>query len=237
MRGTGKHGGAPGGRQLKTRLKPGKGRPVSSRRWLERQLNDPYVDAARRAGYRSRAAYKLIELDDRFRLLKAGHRVLDLGAAPGGWSQVAGQRVGPKGAVVAVDLIDMDAIAGVRFLKLDFAAAGADATVAAALGGPVDLVLSDMSAPATGHRATDHMRIMALCELALDFAEKVLRPGSGFVAKVLKGGTEAALLERIKRCFATVKHAKPAASRKESAESYIVATGFRRPRPASDPDR
>ena len=237
MRGTGKRGGAPGGRRMKTRLKPGKGRPVSSRRWLERQLNDPYVDAARRAGYRSRAAYKLIELDDRFRLLKAGHRVLDLGAAPGGWSQVAGQRIGPKGAVVAVDLIDMEAIAGVRFFKLDFAAAGADATVAAALGGPVDLVLSDMAAPATGHRSTDHMRVMALCELALEFAETVSRPGGGFVAKVLKGGTEAALLERIKRCFATVKHAKPAASRKESAESYIVATGFRGPTPAREPDR
>lgn len=232
MPGKGKLGG---GRQLTTRLKPGKGRTNSSRRWLERQLNDPYVDAARRAGYRSRSAYKLAELDDRFRLLKPGYRVLDLGAAPGGWSQVAAERVGSKGAVVAVDLLEMEPITGVRIFKLDFAAAGADQTVAAALGGPIDLVLSDMAAPATGHRATDHLRIMELCALALDFAETVLRPGGGFVAKVLQGGTEAALLQRIKRRFATVKHAKPEASRKESAESYVVATGFRGDRPGRDP--
>ena len=224
---SGKDGEPTGGRQLKTRLKPGKGRTASSRRWLERQLNDPYVQAAKRAGYRSRAAYKLAALDDRFDLLKPGRRVVDLGAAPGGWSQVAADRVGANGAVIALDLSDMAPIAGVEFIQLDFTAAGAEQALIGALGGPVDLVLSDMAAPTTGHKATDHLRVMQLCERALDFAEAVLRPGGGFVAKVLQGGTEAGLLQRIKRGFATVKHAKPAASRKASAESYVVATGFR----------
>ena len=229
--GSGGSGGS-GGRNLKTRVKTARRRTASSSRWLQRQLNDPYVHAARREGYRSRAAFKLIGLDDRFKLLGRGKRVLDLGAAPGGWSQVVAERTGAAeddgdGRVLAVDLIDMEPIPGVRFLKLDFTEEGADEAVMAALGGPVDVVLSDMAAPATGHRATDHLRIVYLCELALDLAERVLKPGGAFVAKVLMGGTEAELLQRMKRAFRSVKHAKPDASRKDSAESYVVATGFR----------
>jgi 23S rRNA (uridine2552-2'-O)-methyltransferase len=209
------------------RVKTARRRKASSTRWLQRQLNDPYVAEARRKGYRSRAAFKLIEIDDRFGLLKRGARVVDLGAAPGGWSQVAAERVGDRGLVIAVDLAEMDAIAGVNFLLLDFTDEEAPATVEAALGGPVDLVLSDMAAPATGHPPTDHLRIMALCEAALDFAAGVLKPGGAFVAKVLQGGTERGLLQRMKRDFAVVRHVKPPASRKDSAEMYVVATGFR----------
>ncbi len=239
MAASGKKGGAggSGGRHLKTRVKTARRRTTSSSRWLQRQLNDPYVHAAKREGYRSRAAFKLIELDDRFHLLARGKRVVDLGAAPGGWSQVVAERTGAAkradddadGRALAVDLIDMEPIPGVRFLKLDFTEEGADDAVMAALGGPVDLVLSDMAAPATGHRPTDHLRIVYLCELALDLAERVLKPGGAFVAKVLMGGTEADLLKRMKRHFRSVKHAKPDASRKDSAESYVVATGFRGP--------
>jgi 23S rRNA (uridine2552-2'-O)-methyltransferase len=224
------------GRNLKTRVRTAKGRRLSSTRWLQRQLNDPYVQAAQRDGYRSRAAYKLADLDDRFKILRRGAQVVDLGAAPGGWSQIAAARVGRGGRVVAVDLTAIDAISGVAFLQLDFNDATAPDTVKAALTGPVDVVLSDMAAPATGHRATDHLRIVLLCELALEFAEEVLAPNGSFVAKVLAGGAEADLLARLKRGFRQVRHAKPAASRKDSSESYVVATGFRGAAPAPDAD-
>ena len=211
---------------LETRVKTARGRTVSSTKWLERQLNDPYVAAAKTAGYRSRAAWKLLELDDKYRFLKRGRRVLDLGAAPGGWSQVAAARVG-AGKVLAVDINDMAPLADVRFLKLDFMAEDAEAQVRSALGGPVDVVLSDMAAPATGHRPTDHIRIMTLVEAAYDFARQVLAPGGVFLAKVLQGGTEAALLARLKQDFASVRHVKPPASRSDSTELYVLAMGYR----------
>ena len=211
---------------LETRVKTARGRTVSSTKWLERQLNDPYVAAAKTAGYRSRAAWKLVELDDKYRFLKRGRRVLDLGAAPGGWSQVAAARVG-AGNVLAVDINDMAPLADVRFLKLDFMAEDAEAQVRSALGGPVGVVLSDMAAPATGHRPTDHIRIMALVEAAYDFARQVLAPGGVFLAKVLQGGTEGALLTTLKRDFASVRHVKPPASRSDSTELYVLALGYR----------
>jgi 23S rRNA (uridine2552-2'-O)-methyltransferase len=215
-------------RPLAVRVKTGKSRSLSSKLWLERQLNDPYVARARREGYRSRAAYKLIELDARHRLLKPGMRVVDLGAAPGGWSQVAAQRAGAgRGRVVAIDVLDMPAIAGVDFLKLDFLDNTAPGKLKAMLGGKADLVLSDMAANATGHRKTDHLRIMALAEAAAAFAREVLSPGGAFLCKVLQGGTEADLLTQLKREFTNVKHVKPAASRADSAELYLLATGFR----------
>jgi 23S rRNA (uridine2552-2'-O)-methyltransferase len=234
-------GGAGGGRAardpraLKVRVKSGKGRSLSSKLWLERQLNDPYVARARREGWRSRAAFKLSELDDKHRFLKPGARVVDLGAAPGGWSQVAAQRAGAaepsgggaRGRVVAIDLLPMDPIAGVEFVELDFLDAGAPEQLKAMLAGGADVVLSDMAANATGHRATDHLRIMGLVEAAAAFAREVLRPGGTFLAKVIQGGTEAALLADLKRDFAGVKHVKPAASRPDSAELYVLATGFR----------
>jgi len=227
-RGGGK-GRAPGGR-LGERLRAG-GRSQSSRRWLERQLNDPYVARARDEGLRSRAAFKLIEIDDRFHLLRRGGRVVDLGAAPGGWTQVAAARVragrAGGGRVVAVDVAEMDPVAGAEILRLDFLAPGADETIRARLGGPADVVLSDMAAPATGQARVDHLRIMGLCEAAYDFAKAVLAPGGAFVAKVLRGGGEAGLVAALKRDFAKVKHVKPPASRAESAEIYVVATGFR----------
>lgn len=216
-----------GGRELKERLRTARGRPLASQRWLTRQINDPYVHAAKKQGYRSRAAFKLVQLDQRFRLLKPGLRVLDLGAAPGGWTQVAVERVGPSGTVVAVDILAMAPIPRVSVLELDFLAADAEQKVLAALGGPVDLVLSDMAPPATGHKQTDHLRIMALCEAAADFATRVLAPSGAFVCKVWQGGTESGLLGGLKRRFAQVRHAKPEASRKESAETYLVATGFK----------
>ena len=219
-----------GERKLKVRIKAGAGRSVSSRRWLERQLNDPYVARAKREGWRSRAAFKLIELDDKFHFLKPGRVVVDLGAAPGGWSQVAGQRVGAterRGRVVAIDLLDMDEIPGIEFLKLDFLAADTPAQLKARLAAPADVVLSDMAANATGHKRTDHLRTMALVEDAADFAREVLGPGGVFLAKVLQGGTEHQLLARLKRDFASVKHVKPAASRADSSELYLLATGFR----------
>jgi 23S rRNA (uridine2552-2'-O)-methyltransferase len=219
-----------GERNLKVRVTPGKGRSLSSRLWLERQLNDPYVARARREGYRSRAAYKLIEVDDKHRLLKRGARVVDLGAAPGGWSQVAAARTGAaqgKGRVVAIDLLDMAPIPGVDFLQLDFLAADAPARIKALLGGEADVVLSDMAASATGHRKTDHLKIMALAEAAAEFAREVLAPGGSFLCKVLQGGTETALLARLKRDFSSVRHVKPTASRTDSAELYLLATGFR----------
>jgi 23S rRNA (uridine2552-2'-O)-methyltransferase len=219
-----------GGRDLKVRVKAGKGRSLSSKRWLERQLNDPYVARARREGLRGRAAYKLIEIDDKHRLLKSGARVVDLGAAPGGWSQVAAKRVGlaqGRGRVVAIDLLEMAPIAGVDFVRRDFLDARAPEEIKALLGGPADVVLSDMAANATGHRKTDHLRIVALAEAAAEFAREVLAPDGAFLCKVLQGGTEGTLLAALKRDFAAVKHVKPAASRADSAELYLLATGFR----------
>ena len=216
-----------GSRALKVRVKS-KGRKLSSKLWLERQLNDPYVARAKREGFRSRAAYKLIEIDDKARVLKKGARVIDLGAAPGGWSQVAARRVGAQGRVVAIDVLPMDAVAGVDFAQLDFLSADAPEKLRVILGGPADVVLSDMAANATGHAKTDHLRIMALVEAAADFAREVLAPGGIFLAKVLQGGTEAALLTALKRDFKSVKHVKPAASRSDSAELYLLATGYRR---------
>jgi 23S rRNA (uridine2552-2'-O)-methyltransferase len=218
------------GRDLKVRVKAGKGRSLSSKLWLERQLNDPYVARARREGLRARAAYKLIEIDDKHRLLKRGCRVVDLGAAPGGWSQVAAKRVGlaqGRGRVVAIDLLEMAPIAGVDFVRRDFLDPRAPDEIKALLGGPADVVLSDMAANATGHRKTDHLKIMALAEAAAQFAREVLAPGGAFLCKVLQGGTEGTLLAVLKRDFAAVKHVKPAASRADSAELYLLATGFR----------
>jgi 23S rRNA (uridine2552-2'-O)-methyltransferase len=209
------------------RLKPGKRRSVSSRAWLERQLSDPYVVRAKRDGYRSRAAYKLVEIDDKFHLLKPGARVVDLGAAPGGWSEIAARRTRPGGRVIALDILEMKPVAGVDFLQLDFLDATAAERLKAMIGGRADIVLSDMAANATGHRQTDHLRIMALAEAAAAFAREVLAPGGAFLCKVLQGGTEASLLAELKRDFATVKHVKPPASRTDSAELYLLAKGFR----------
>ncbi len=220
-----------GQRQLKVRVKKTLQRSASSQRWLERQLNDPYVAAAQREGYHSRAAYKLLEIDNKERLLKPGKRVLDLGAAPGGWSQVAAERTKSadgKGQVVAIDLLDMEQIAGVEFIQLDFMHDSAPGKLKAMLrDGGADIVLSDMAAQGTGHARTDHLRIMGLAEAAIEFACEVLTPGGAFVCKVFQGGTERELLDRLKRNFAKVKHVKPPASRAESAELYVVALGFR----------
>jgi len=215
-----------GERQLKVRVKD-KRKSQSSRKWLERQLNDPYVARAKREGYRSRAAFKLIEIDDKHKLFKSGGRVADLGAAPGGWSQVAQKRVGASGRVVGIDILEMDEIPGVEFATIDFLDPAAPDTLKEMLGGPADVVLSDMAANATGHRQTDHLKIMALVEAAAEFASEVLKPGGVFLAKVIQGGTEGALLAQLKRDFATVKHVKPSASRADSAELYVLATGFR----------
>jgi 23S rRNA (uridine2552-2'-O)-methyltransferase len=219
-----------GGRDLKVRVKTGKNRSLSSKLWLERQLNDPYVARAKREGFRGRAAFKLIEIDDKHHLLKKGARVVDLGAAPGGWSQVAAKRVGVtegKGRVVGIDVLEMAPLAGVDFVRLDFLDPRAPEQLKTMLGGPADVVLSDMAANATGHRKTDHLKIMALAEAAADFAREVLAPGGAFLCKVLQGGTETTLLASLKRDFASVKHVKPAASRTDSAELYLLATGFR----------
>jgi 23S rRNA (uridine2552-2'-O)-methyltransferase len=226
----GKAGTGPGGRDLSVRVKTAKGRKTSSTRWLQRQLNDPYVVDARRRGYRSRSAFKLLELDERFSILKPGMRVLDLGAAPGGWTQVAIAAVNEKGArgkVVALDRTAIDPIDDAILLVGDVDEDVAIESVRAALGGLADVVLSDMAPASTGHPATDHLRIIALCESALAVAESLLAPGGSFVAKVLQGGTEGDLLVRMKTVFASVRHAKPPASRSDSAEMYVVATGFR----------
>ncbi|MCG8494237.1 MAG: RlmE family RNA methyltransferase [Sneathiellales bacterium] len=218
------------GRLLHTKVKSARGRKYSSTLWLERQLNDPYVVEAKNKGLRSRAAFKLMQLDDRYNLLKSGDSVVDLGAAPGGWTQVAIERVKAdkgKGQVLAVDILEMEPIAGAQVMQLDFTEDDADVKVKDALGGPVNAVISDMAAPTTGHRQTDHLRIVYMCELALAFAEDVLAPGGVFIAKVLKGGTENQLLDQLKRNFAVVRHAKPEASRPDSREAYVVATGFR----------
>jgi 23S rRNA (uridine2552-2'-O)-methyltransferase len=215
---------------LKARLTSGKHRSHSSRRWLQRQLNDPYVARAKREGFRARAAFKLIEIDDKYRLLKKGTRVVDLGAAPGSWSEVAAERVGAAhgtGRVIAVDLLEMAAMSGVEFLHLDFLDPRAPAAIKSVLAGPADVVLSDMAANATGHRRTDHLKIMALAQAAAEFAREVLARGGTFLCKVLQGGTEAALLDELKREFASVRHVKPAASRADSAELYLLAMGFR----------
>jgi 23S rRNA (uridine2552-2'-O)-methyltransferase len=209
------------------RLKPGKQRSASSRAWLTRQINDPYVARAKREGFRSRAAYKLAEIDDKYHLLKPGARVVDIGAAPGGWSEIAARRVGPGGRVVALDILEVKPIAGVEFLQLDFLDDSAPGKLKDLLGGQADVVLSDMAANSTGHRQTDHLRIMALAEAAALFAREVLAPGGALLCKVLQGGTEATLLAELKRDFETVKHVKPPASRTDSAELYLLARGFR----------
>ena len=215
------------GRKLKVMVKTARGRTVGQVKWLQRQLNDPYVAAARTQGYRSRAAFKLMEMDDRYKLIPKGGRIVDLGAAPGGWTQVAVERAGPKGTVVGLDISPMDAVPGAEILHLDFLAEDAPERLKAIMGGEADAVISDMAAPATGHRQTDHMKIMALCEAALAFAQEVLKPGGAFVCKVQRGGTEGQLLQAMKRDFRTVAHVKPPASRADSAEMYVVATGFR----------
>jgi 23S rRNA (uridine2552-2'-O)-methyltransferase len=213
-------------RGLAVTLRTSRGRSPAQQRWLSRQLNDPYVAAARQQGFRSRAAFKLLELDDRFKLIGKGARVLDLGAAPGGWSQVALQR--GAGKLVGVDLLQIDPIAGATLIQGDFDDPAMPARLTALLGGPADIVLSDMAPNTTGHAATDHIRIMALAELALHFATGILAPGGAFVAKVFQGGSEKEMLVPMKQLFASVKHAKPPASRKESSELYVVAQGFRK---------
>lgn len=222
----GKGGASPARGDLKVRVKTARGRSVSSQNWLKRQLNDPFVARSREEGYRSRAAYKLTELDDRFRFLKPGRRVLELGAAPGAWTQVNIARV-KGGQVVAIDINPMEPIAGATVLQLDAESPEAEAALLQALGGKVDVIESDMASPATGHRATDHIRIIALCEAAFAFAERMLAPGGAFVAKLLRGGTEHEFLALLKRRFDTVKTVKPAASRADSSEIFVVALGFR----------
>ncbi len=212
-------------RSLGVRLRTAGRRTTASQKWLERQLNDPYVAAAKEQGYRSRAAFKLIELDDKYRLIRRGCRVLDLGAAPGGWSQVAAQRGAAQ--VVGLDLLPIDPVPGAVFLQGDFADPAMPARLRALLDGPCDLVLSDMAPNTTGHAATDHIRIVALAEMAFEFARQVLAPGGAFVTKVFQGGSERDLLAPMKQAFASVRHAKPPASRKGSSELYVVATGFR----------
>jgi 23S rRNA (uridine2552-2'-O)-methyltransferase len=224
----------PSGRGLKVRVRSAKGRSVSSARWLERQLNDPYVAEAQARGYRSRAAFKLMQLDDRFGFLKGARRIIDLGCAPGGWLQVVRERCGPEAILVGIDLQPVQPVADATVLEADFLDQAAEERLMEALGGPADLVLSDMAAPATGHTKTDHLRVMALVEAAADFAERVLAPDGCFVAKVLQGGTEHHLLAELKLCFAKVRHAKPEASRAGSAEMYLVATGFRGAETQSD---
>ena len=216
------------------RVKTARGRTVSSQRWLQRQLNDPYVAEAKKRGYRSRAAFKLLQIDDQFHFLKPGGRVVDLGAAPGGWTQVAVERVKPGqdrgkggGVVIGIDITPIEPIAGATVLAKDFYDDDAPAVLEELLGGPADVVLSDMAAAATGETQVDHLRIMGLAEAAHDFACQVLKPGGSFVAKVLRGGTERTLLDRLKRDFTKVRHVKPEASRADSAEMYVVGTGFR----------
>jgi 23S rRNA (uridine2552-2'-O)-methyltransferase len=216
--------------RLHVTVKTGGKRKLSSKLWLERQLNDPYVAQAKREGYRSRAAFKLVEIDDKYHLLKPGMTVVDLGAAPGGWSQVAAKRVGSaggKGRVIAIDLLEMPEIPGVQFAQLDFHADDAPEKLTAMLGGRADVVLSDMAANTTGHRKTDQLRIVGLVEIAAAFASEVLNPGGAFLAKVFQSGADADLLAQLKRDFASIRHVKPAASRQDSSERYVLATGFR----------
>lgn len=235
-----KQPGGGGKRDLKVRVKSARGRKVSSQKWLQRQLNDPYVAEARARGYRSRAAFKLIEMDDKYKLMRPGDCVIDLGAAPGGWTQIAVARTkastdptaasaspGP-GQVIAIDISEMEPVAGAEVIHMDFMDPDAPARLKALMRKPAaDLVMSDMAAPSTGHSRTDHLRIMGLAEAAVEFAIEVLRPGGAFVCKVLQGGTERELLDQLKRAFATVRHVKPPASRADSSELYVLATGFR----------
>jgi 23S rRNA (uridine2552-2'-O)-methyltransferase len=229
--GKSKSGGLNKGRRQSTvRVKTARRRSHASTQWLQRQLNDPYVSEAQRLGYRSRAAFKLIELDDKANLLRPGMRLVDLGAAPGGWTQVAVERVGAVGKggrVIALDILEMDPVAGAEVLQADFTEDAAVDLLLDALDGPADVVLSDLANNTTGHPPTDHLRIMAMVELALDFAAQVLTPGGAFVAKVFQGGTEAALLAQMRKLFTKVRHIKPPASRSDSSETYVVATGFR----------
>ncbi len=211
----------------KVRVKNARGRKNSSTRWLQRQLNDPYVAEARRLGYRSRAAFKLIELNEKFSLLKGVKRVVDLGCAPGGWTQVLAAELGPKAQIIGIDLQEIDPIQGATIWVMDFLSDDAEIRLMDELNGPVDLVLSDMANAATGHKATDHIRTMLLCEAGLDFAIKVLSKGGTFVAKVLRGGSDQELLTRMRMHFTSVKHAKPPSSRAESVEWYVVAQGFK----------
>lgn len=212
---------------LKQRVKTGRGRTASQKRWLERQLNDPYVARAKREGYRSRAAFKLIEIDERHKLLKPGQRIVDLGAAPGGWSQVAAKVLGPNGRIVGIDLLEIEPMPGVTFVTLDFLDPQAPGLLTELLDGPADLVLSDMAANTTGHKQTDHLRIIGLAETAAEFAREILAPGGAYLAKVFQGGTEGTLLADLKRDFSAVRHVKPNASRADSSELYVLATGYR----------
>ncbi|MEO9337271.1 RlmE family RNA methyltransferase [Mesorhizobium sp. SB112] len=224
-----KTGGASS-RVLRTRIKKKSGLKESSRRWLERHMNDPYVQRSKAEGYRSRAAYKLSEIDDRYKLLKPGMKIIDLGAAPGGWCQIAAERTGSsaeKPAVVGIDYLEMDPVPGAEILLLDFLDDDAPEKLMAALGGAPDIVLSDMAAPTTGHRRTDHLRTMHLCEVAADFAMSVLKPGGHFLVKTFQGGTEASLLDALKKSFKSVHHVKPPASRDESVELYLLAKEFK----------
>jgi 23S rRNA (uridine2552-2'-O)-methyltransferase len=216
-----------GSRSLAVRLKQARKHKPSSQIWLRRQLNDPYVARAKKDGYRSRAAYKLLEIDDDVRLLRPGQKIIDLGAAPGGWLQVAQQRLKGQGALVGIDILPIEPLAGVTLLEMDFLDPNAPERLQEALGGKADLVLSDMAANTTGHRKTDHLKIMALAETAIAFAREVLVPGGAFLAKVFQGGTENTLLADLKRDFASVRHIKPKASRADSAELYVLAVGFR----------
>jgi 23S rRNA (uridine2552-2'-O)-methyltransferase len=220
--------GGSGERPPAVRLGKSRRRKPSSTQWLSRQLNDPYVAAAHRQGYRSRAAFKLIELDQRFHLLRPSRRVVDLGCAPGGWTQVAVARVGPRGRVLGVDLVETAPLAGAGFLRADLRDPEAASAIRQTLGGGADVVLSDMAPPATGHAATDHLRVVALAESAFAVAEEILEPGGIFVAKVFQGGAEGLLLARLKQSFTELRHAKPPASRAESAETYVVGKGYRR---------
>jgi 23S rRNA (uridine2552-2'-O)-methyltransferase len=216
--------------RLHVTVKTGGKRKLSSKLWLERQLNDPYVTRAKREGFRSRAAYKLTEVDDKYHLLKSGMTVVDLGAAPGGWSQVAAKRIGVangKGRVIAIDLLEMPEIAGVTFAQLDFLAADAPARLIAMMEGRADVVMSDMAANTTGHRKTDQLRMVGLIETAAAFAAEVLKPGGTFLAKAFQSGADAELMVQLKRDFSSVRHVKPAASRQDSSERYLLATGFR----------
>ncbi|MEQ8164797.1 MAG: RlmE family RNA methyltransferase [Alphaproteobacteria bacterium] len=227
-----KGGGGSGRRTKAVRVHRAKGRKASSTRWLHRHLNDPYVQEARATGYRSRAAFKLLQLDKRFHFLRRDARVLDLGAAPGGWSQVAAEKVGPGGWVVAIDILPMDPIPGVEVVTADIESEAGLAACRDLLGGPADVVLSDMAPATTGHAPTDHLRIVRLCEAGLAAAEELLAPGGTFVAKVFQGGAQGELLDRLKERFAVVRHAKPPASRQESPETYVVAQDFRPVGPA-----
>jgi 23S rRNA (uridine2552-2'-O)-methyltransferase len=218
---------SPAGRGLRVRLRS-RGLKAGSTRWLERQLNDPYVAQAKAKGYRSRAAFKLIELDEKFHFLRSGASVIDLGAAPGGWSQVARSRIGASGRIIAADILDLEPLAGVEFMKLDLTSIDALQRLSAAVGGKADLVLTDMAAPTTGSRATDRIRTAALFESGLEVAEAILKPGGAFVGKIFQGGAAADLLLRLKKEFRQVRHAKPASSRAESVELYLVALGFRK---------